>query len=57
MTPAAECGNLFAEQRSATSQITWDGSRDDGGRAAPGLYFLYVKAGREQLVRKLALTR
>jgi phosphoesterase family protein len=49
--------NLFAEQRSATSQITWDGSRDDGGRAAPGLYFLYVRAGREQLVRKLALTR
>jgi phosphatidylinositol-3-phosphatase len=49
--------DLFAERRSATSQVTWDGSTDNGGRAAPGLYFLYVKAGSEQVVRKLALTR
>lgn len=49
--------SLFAERRSATSEITWDGSRDDGGRAAPGLYFLRVKAGREQLARRLVLTR
>ena len=49
--------SLFAERRSGTSAITWDGSRDDGERAGPGLYFLYVRAGRDQLVRKLALTR
>jgi hypothetical protein len=49
--------NLFAEQRSGNSVITWDGSRDNGERAGPGLYFLYVKAGRDQLVRKLALAR
>ena len=49
--------NLFAEQRSGTSTVTWDGSRDDGVRAAAGLYFLYVKTGRDQAVRRLALTR
>ena len=49
--------SLFAERRSGTSAITWDGSRDDGERAGPGLYFLYVRAGPDQLVRKLALTR
>ena len=47
--------NLFAEQRAGTSQITWDGSRDNGQRVVPGLYFLYVKAGREQMVRKLVV--
>jgi phosphatidylinositol-3-phosphatase len=49
--------NLFAERRTGASQITWDGSRDDGGRAAPGLYFLCAEAGRDQLVQKVALTR
>jgi acid phosphatase len=48
---------LFAEQRSGTSAITWDGMRDDGRRALPGLYFLCVKAGGEQIVRSVALTR
>ncbi len=49
--------SLFAERCSGTFGITWDGSRDDGEPAGPGLYFLYVRAGRDQLVRKLALTR
>jgi acid phosphatase len=49
--------NLFADSRSGTSTVTWDGSRDDGRRAAAGLYFLYVKAGRDQAVRRLALAR
>ena len=49
--------SLFAERRSGTSAVTWDGSRDDGVQAAAGLYFLYVKAGRDQAVRRLALTR
>ena len=49
--------SLFAERRSGTSTVAWDGSRDDGRRAAAGLYFLYVKAGRDQVVRSLALTR
>src|SRR5262249_52501600 len=48
---------LFAEPRAGTSVITWDGSRDDQKRAAPGLYFLYVTAGRDQRVRSLVLTR
>ena len=48
---------LFTELRSGTSAITWDGMRDDGRRAPPGLYFLYVKAGDEQIVRSVALTR
>jgi hypothetical protein len=47
--------DLFAERRSTTSEISWDGTRDDGKHAAPGLYFLYVRAGSEQVVRKLAL--
>ena len=49
--------SLFAERRSGSSKVTWDGSRDDGVRAAAGLYFLYVRAGRDQAVRRLALTR
>jgi hypothetical protein len=49
--------SLFADRRSETSTVTWDGSRDDGLRAAAGLYFLYVSAGRDQAVRRLALTR
>jgi hypothetical protein len=49
--------SLFAEQRSGTSAITWDGSRDDGRRASPGLYFLDVKAGGDQQVRAVVLTR
>jgi len=49
--------SLFAERRSGTSTVTWDGSRDNGVQAAAGLYFLYVKAGRDQAVRRLALTR
>ena len=49
--------SLFAESRTGTSLISWDGSRDDRGRAAPGLYFLYVRAGSEQVVRRVALTR
>ena len=49
--------SLLAERRSGTSTLTWDGSRDDGVRAAAGLYFLYVKAGADQVVRRLALTR
>jgi len=49
--------SLFAEERSGTSAISWDGSRDDGRRASPGLYFLYVKSGGEQVVRSVALTR
>ena len=49
--------SLFAEQRSGTSAITWDGSRDDGRRASPGLYFLDVKAEGDQQVRAVVLTR
>jgi acid phosphatase len=49
--------SLFADWRSGTSTVTWDGSRDDGRRAAAGLYFLCVSAGRNQTVRRLALTR
>jgi acid phosphatase len=49
--------SLFAGERTGTSAITWDGSRDDGSRASPGLYFLYVKSGSEQQVRSVALTR
>jgi len=49
--------SLFAEPRAGNSVISWDGSRDDRGRAAPGLYFLYVRAGGEQVVRTLVLTR
>jgi acid phosphatase len=49
--------SLFAERRSGASTVTWDGSRDDGVQAAAGLYFLCVKAGRDQAVRRLALAR
>src|SRR5262249_18514912 len=49
--------SLFAEPRAGTSEVTWDGARDDRTHAAPGLYFLYVRAGQTQVVRKLALTR
>ena len=49
--------SLFAGERSGTSSIIWDGSHDDGSRASPGLYFLYVKSGSEQQVRSVALTR
>ena len=49
--------SLFAQRRSGTSTVSWDGSRDDGVLVAPGLYFLYVTAGRDQAVRRLALTR
>jgi acid phosphatase len=48
---------LCAEPRSGSSTLTWDGSRDNGVRAATGLYFLCVRAGRDQAVRRLALTR
>jgi acid phosphatase len=49
--------SLFVGQRSGTSGIAWDGSRENGERARPGLYFLCVTAGRDRWVRKLALTR
>ena len=49
--------SLFAERCSGISSVTWDGSRDNGVPAAAGLYFLYVKAGRDQAVQRLALTR
>jgi acid phosphatase len=49
--------SLFAEWRAGNSAITWDGSQDDGRPAAPGLYFLNVTAGGDQLVRRLALVR
>ena len=49
--------SLFTGPRSGTSTITWDGSRDDGQRALPGLYFLCLHSGREQLARRVALTR
>lgn len=49
--------SLFDERRSGTSSITWDGSRDDGKHAPPGLYFLDVRSGPDQLVRRVALTR
>ena len=49
--------SLFAGERSGTSAITWDGSRDDGTRASPGLYFLDVRSGGEQQVRAVVLTR
>lgn len=44
---------LFAGQRSGAVEITWDGSLDDGSRAALGLYFLRVKAGSARLETKL----
>jgi len=49
--------SLFAEQRSGTSAIRWDGSRDDGSRASPGLYYLNVRSGRDAQVRAVVLTR
>ena len=49
--------SLFAGSRSGTSAITWDGSRDDGRRASPGLYYLNVRCGRDQQVRAIVLTR
>jgi acid phosphatase len=49
--------SLFAEPRIGTSTVSWDGLRDDGRRAAAGLYFLCVSAGHDQAVQRLALTR
>ena len=44
---------LFAGSRSGAVEIGWDGSRDDGRRAVPGLYFLRVNVGGASLETKL----
>ena len=39
------------------STLVWDGRREDGGRAAPGVYFLEVAARPGRLERKIAIVR
>jgi hypothetical protein len=38
-------------------EVTWDGRRDGGERAASGIYFLVVDTGRQRQSRKLVLIR
>ncbi len=37
--------------------VVWDGLDDRGGRAASGLYFCHLRAGDQQLVRKMTLLK
>lgn len=36
-------------------QVFWDGAREDGGRAAPGVYFVSLGAGARRLTQRLVL--
>jgi hypothetical protein len=40
-----------------THEITWDGTRAGGDRAASGVYFYRITTGGESLVRKMVLLR
>ena len=40
-----------------TGVVTWDGRSEEGNVAASGVYFLRVKAGDEEELRKVAITR
>mgnify|MGYP002065361741 CR=1 FL=1 len=47
---------IFAGFLSAGEQVlSWDGRRDDGGRAASGIYFARLTAGGDEVVHKLVL--
>ena len=48
---------LFSGPRSGPVEISWDGSLEDGRRAAPGLYFLRVRAGSALLEARLVRIR
>jgi hypothetical protein len=48
---------LFSGPRHGTVEIRWDGRREDGRRAAPGLYFLRVRAGSALLEARLVRIR
>jgi hypothetical protein len=39
------------------NEIRWDGTSTEGGRAAPGIYFLRLEAGNQSQVRKVTLLR
>jgi hypothetical protein len=47
---------IFAGSLPAGEQVlSWDGRRDDGGRAASGIYFARLTAGGDEVVHKLVL--
>lgn len=42
---------------SGTAEIRWDGSRDDGGPAHPGVYLVRVRAGGARFTRRVVRLR
>jgi parallel beta-helix repeat protein len=48
---------LATAQLSGVSEIHWDGSRDDGGPAHPGVYLVRVRAGGAQFTRRVVRLR
>ncbi|MDQ7065449.1 MAG: T9SS type A sorting domain-containing protein, partial [candidate division KSB1 bacterium] len=51
-----ELGVLYRDRQSAGYyQWQWDGRLPNGQLAAPGIYFLILETGHQQLIRKLAI--
>jgi flagellar hook assembly protein FlgD len=47
---------IGGEQRAAGEySVEWDGTAERGDRAASGVYFIRLRAGSDQIVRRVAL--